>query len=279
MSTRIWIFLLFFILFSIIFSILLRYYNQTDFIQPPNLTLQKQKNHLYNNGVCVIHDFISNDDIQMMKKNIGNNEIQKAKLHIIQSAAIQSKIKQLLGDDYEFHDYIFLIKKSQFHTCHRDYNGDFFNDGQQYPSYTIILYLENMQKCLDVIPTSHKSNREYNYNFTDHTQTISCKNGDAILFNANLIHNGSLNENENSMRIQMKISHKKDRHVLQFYNNYNKMLNTENNTPHIFKQIQKHVSCQFPIISYYAKQYDHNKETNSKNTGLFTNLFAKLDNV
>ena len=84
------------------------------------------------------------------------------------------------------------------------------------------------------------------------------------------------------MRIQMKISHKDDQTVLHFYNNYNKILNAENNTPMPFKQIQKHVSCQFPIMSEYLKKYDYNKDkeyTDPTKTSFFSQFFAKLETV
>jgi hypothetical protein len=248
----------------------------------PDINTQLSPQNLYVNGIAVIPEFISQNDIQMIKQYIETNDIIKVKKYIISSTMVQEKINRLLGDGYEFNDYIFLIKKSQFHTCHRDYNGDFFNEGQKYPSYTIIIYLENMEKCLDVIPKSHIRKGEYNINATDYTQSILCKAGDAILFNANLVHNGSLNERENNMRIQMKISHKDDQTVLHFYNNYNKILNAENNTPIPFKQIQKHVSCQFPILSEYLKQYDYNKDkeyADPTKTSFFSQFFAKLETV
>jgi hypothetical protein len=271
------IIIIFFIIVSVLLRIILMLGSQSD----------KYKPNLQNDGVIIIPNFISDVEIQNIKTNINNNEINKAKQYIINSNNIQTKIAQLFGNDYEFHDYIFLIKKSQFHTCHRDYNGNFFNEGQQFPSYTIIIYLEDMHACLDVIPKSHKSKDAYNYNLTDYTKTLYCNHGDAILFDANLIHNGSLNYNENSMRIQMKISNKADRKVLDFYNNYNKMLNAENNTPMAIKQIQKHVSCQFPAISYFIKQYDFNKNKTvsadvdklSIFANIFSSAFTELENV
>jgi len=252
---------------SIIMRIIITYQNAN-----------KSNNYnLTDDGITIIPNFISTDDIKNIKTMINNDEIVNVKKYIINSVNSQQQIKQLFGDDYEFHDYIFLIKKSQFHTCHRDYNGDFFNKDQKYPSYTIIIYLEDMNKCLDVIPTSHKSKDAYNYNLTDYTQTVYCKQGDAILFNANLIHNGSLHETDNGyMRIQMKISNKVDHEVLNFYNNYNKMLNSENNTPNSIQYAQKHISCQFPAISSLIKQYDFNKDSNATATLQYSSIFANI---
>lgn len=234
-------------------------------------------------GSVILSNFITKDDIEKIKRLIHNNEVIKVKKYVIESPTLKEKINTLLGNDYAFHDYIFLIKKSQFHSCHRDYNGDFFNEGQRFPSYTMIIYLEDMSKCLDVIDKSHKHKGEYDFNITDYTQSLNCKPGDAILFNANLVHSGSLNEKENHMRIQLKISNKVDLDVLKFYSNYNKVLNIENNTPAIIKNMQKHVSCQLPAISAYLKEYDnnYNKEdvTNTKGSSIFSSLFTKLDTV
>lgn len=267
-----------FLLFCVIISILTRQYY---LVTAPNINLLLTPQNLYENGIAVIPNFISNTDIVNIKQYIETNNVVGAKKYIISAPIVQEKINNIIGDEYEFNDYIFLIKKSQFHTCHRDYNGDFFNEGQTHPSYTIIIYLENMEKCLDVIPKSHIKRGDYNINITDYTQSVLCKAGDAILFNANLVHNGSLNEQENNMRIQMKISHRDDQTVLHFYNNYNKILNAENNTPMPFKQIQKHVSCQFPILSEYLKQYDYNKDKNvgGESTSFFSHFFAKLETV
>lgn len=270
------------LLWLILLFILLSYGLRTNTIYARNKdnSIDHQRNQLIKDGIVVIPHFISSDDIAKINQYIKQDKILDAKEHIIHSDKTNQKIHQLLGPNYVFHDYIFLIQKSQFHTCHRDYNGDFFNEGQQFPSYTIIIYLENMNKCLDIIPRSHQNMSDFTYNFSDYTQTIQCNIGDAILFNANLIHNGSLNENENNPRIQMKISHKADHQVLDFYNQYHKTLNVDNQSTPLFKHVQKHISCQFPIISHWVKQYDNNKDKmESGNVNLFSPLFAKLDTI
>ena len=142
-----------------------------------------------------------------------------------------------------------MIMKSNIHTCHKDNNGLFINKNQKYDSYTILFYLENMEKCLDVIPKSHKSKYKSIINLTDTTKSIRCKPGSAILFNAGLIHVGSFNKKENNIRIQMKVSHKDDFKTLNYYQNFNKYLNKENKMPLKIRKIQKHFSCQFPFLN------------------------------
>jgi len=280
MKNKLYIHIIILLIVCILLSIVLRLFS----------LFTERKKKVYNlqkDGICIISSLLSANEISTLKEYIQNGEPKKAKEYIIQSPDILSKIRNRLGDhsyDYEFNDYVFVIKKSQFHTCHRDYNGDLLNPEQKYPSYTIILYLENMDKCLDVITASHTSLYKNNINLTDYSESVLCNAGDALLFNANLIHSGSLNTRENNMRIQMKISHKQDQSTLYFYNKYNKMLNSENNTPTWIKMAQKHVTCQFPAISYFMKQYDNNLYSNDQRRFLpFPNLsdfiFFKLENI
>ena len=135
------------------------------------------------------------------------------------------------------------------HTCHRDNNGQFFNEGQKHPSYTIIVYLEDMEKCLGVIPESHHSEYSNIVNFNNSVEHLLCKKGDMILFNANLIHVGALNSKNDNIRIQMKLTHKEDIPILSYFENFNKILNKENNIPQPILLFQKNISCMFPYIS------------------------------
>jgi ectoine hydroxylase-related dioxygenase (phytanoyl-CoA dioxygenase family) len=246
-----------------------------------------KKYNLENDGLVVIPKLLSIDNINKIKELIENKKYKKAKEIILKSNEIKKRIYDILGPDYDFHDYIFIIKKSQFHACHRDYNGDFFNSTQKYPSYTIIIYLENMDKCLDIIPKTHKHIMANAINITDFSESILCSIGDALLFNANLIHSGSLNKTELNTRIQMKISHKDDYNALNYFQQYNKILNTENKDPKWIKILQKHISCMVPSFSIITQQFDNNKysnNTDNKNTDniinkLLYNKYAKLNNI
>jgi hypothetical protein len=114
----------------------------------------------------------------------------------------------------------------------------------------MLLYLEDMEKCLGVIPQSHLDRNSYNINITDQVKNLVCKEGDIILFNANLIHVGTINASKNDhLRIQMKVSHKEDLQVLSYYQNYNKVLKEENKLPTFLRNAQKNLSCMFPIVS------------------------------
>jgi len=231
------------ILFLISLSIILRYTINK------NLEYSEYKNfNLIDNGIIVIKNILSIEDLDIINKYANNDKFLLIKKYIHNNKTILKKITDTLGPDYIFQDYIFTLKKSLIHMCHRDNNGTFYNN-LKYPSYTIIFYLENMDKCLDIIPNTHKYKHQNAFNLTDYTKSILCNRGDAILFDANLIHTGSLNKKEDNLRIQMKLTHKNDINVLNYYQNYNKILNKDNTTNKTLKHIHKHISCQFPFIS------------------------------
>ena len=52
---------------------------------------------------------------------------------------------------------------------------------------------------------------------TDQVTNILCKSGDVIIFDANLIHVGTINTKDNNLRIQLKVTHKDDIPYLSYY--------------------------------------------------------------
>jgi len=204
--------------------------------------------HLYDDGICILHNVFTPIQLDELVKNCTTDHYKIAKENIISNTKLLNILKNKTGEGYVFHDYIFIIKKSAIHTCHRDSNGDMFNDILN-PSYTMILFLEDMDKCLGVIPSSHKDKHSFEYNFTNKVKQVLCKKGDILLFNANIIHAGSLNEGKpDALRIQMKFSHKDDLHLLDYYSNYNKILKEENTNSFYMKKIQQKASCMITIL-------------------------------
>lgn len=268
------IFIIIILLLLFISLVLRNLYKKMNIIKDKKYNLEKD-------GIMVVPKILTDEQSDSIRQLVEDSYLLEAKNIILDSDVIKNRINQVLGSEYEFHDYIFIIKKSQFHACHRDYNGDFFNPTQKYPSYTIIIYLENMDKCLDIIPGSHTQITNNILNITDYTETVICRKGDALLFNANLIHSGSLNKKESNPRIQMKISHIKDRDdTLKFFQQYNKVLNKENNYLKWEKKLQKHLSCIAPGISQITQKFDSNKNTDTNNNNIISELFyIKLDNI
>ena len=149
---------------------------------------------------------------------------------------------------------MWIIEKSAVHTCHRDNNGTFFNPGQQHLSYTMLVYLDDMGKCLGVIPQSHLSPDAYAVNLQDQVVDIVCSAGDVIVFDANLVHVGTIMERDDNLRVQMKISHPDDLGVLGYYQNFNKVLNKDNTNPRIVRQLQRHLTCAVPYLANMTQQ-------------------------
>ena len=200
------------------------------------------------NGFQVLSCFTENET-QYLLQNFDDKDAVKSYIHNNQNVLRQ--VQEILGPSYVFQDYVFLIEKSRFHTCHRDVNSKYFNEKQKHPSYTIIFFLEPMKRCLDVIDSSHTT--RFGVFLTDETESIPCVPGDAILFDASLIHAGAKNDKPNNKRIQMKLTHVDDVQTLDFFQDYNKKLSEDNNNPEVLNDIQKHMSCQFTTVTDIVK--------------------------
>ena len=244
-----------------------KFFSYSEIYSKPN-----KKYNLINNGFTIHKNILSLNEIDDLKELSNKEEYKKLKQKLINNPNIKELIKKSTNNDsYVFQDYIFIIKRSSIHTCHRDYNGDFFNEGQKHPSYTVLIYLEDMEKCLGVIPNSHKNVNSNNINITNPILNLLCNKGDIIIFNANLIHVGMLNEKEDNLRIQMKITHKKDLKSLSYYQNYNKILNETTHIPKFIRKGQQNLSCMFPGISNMTQK--ENIQNVGKNSP-FQKLFA-----
>lgn len=239
---------------------------------------------LHHDGIVRIPKVLTEHDLNRIQHLSSIDETLQIKDHLLHpQSSLRRHILPLLPDGYEFHDYIFFIRRSQFHTCHRDYNGDLFHETQLHPSYTLIVYLSDMDRCLDVIPGSHR-NLDHDVGMTDWTQTVHCLTGDVLLFNANLVHSGSLNDGA-FPRVQLKISHRDDMEVLNFYTKYNKVMNEESGASQPIQYLQKHLTCTFPGLSTLTRGYDANQDATKtdseiaaeKERSLIASVYYKLD--
>jgi len=261
-----------FILIAILISIYLRSEQQLK------LSFQNQKYDLEKYGVCRFNDILDTTTVSGLLQDVKDENYKSVKNKLVNNQKIQKYISDTLGDKYNFQDYIWVIKKSSVHTCHRDNNGDFFNKGQKHPSYTVLVYLEDMHKCLSVIPESHLQKGSHGVNIVNNLQNVQCKRGDVIIFNANLIHVGTILEKENNIRIQMKITHKDDLQVLDYYENFNKLGDRQNPVHRSIRHLQRNLSCMFPILSDLSQDENIRTARGSKEVqiGLGQKIFSLI---
>ena len=234
---------------------------------------------LHTDGVEIINHVLDTSEINRLSQFCRENNYADIKRELLQNGKLQNIIQTKVGSHYLFQDYIWIIKKSVVHTCHRDNNGDFFNNNQKHPSYTMLVYLEDMEKCLGIIPNSHKDVNSFNFNFITPVVNLPCKKGDVILFNANLIHVGCMNKKDDNVRIQLKFTHQDDIKELAYYQNFNKILNKENVLPLFLRKGQYHFFCTFPILSNLTQNENIRTARGSDNgveVGWFQQAFSYL---
>jgi len=161
------------------------------------------------------------------------------------------RITKLIPHNYIFENSI-NIKNYSNYKCHRGINGSFNNEQLKFKSYTMIIYLEDMDKCLGVIPKSHYDKNAFNYNSNDELQNIMCNGGDVIIYNSNTISADELTNKINKIKLEFTLIHNKDSFYklnLNVKNNIDDMKSSSNNNlPFFLQKIDRKFSCMFPIL-------------------------------
>lgn len=243
MNTTGYVYVLFFTVFLVVILSLI------DFDQEAKTYEYMLNMQLQLSGYCVGSQLFDENTLNYFHKCANERKYRELQHGIQNHPKLSHFVNKQLGQHYKFQDYIWMIEKSHVNTCHRDNNGDFFNQHQKHPSYTMLLFLEDMDKCLSVYAGSHKHRLSHSINFTTPLQNIICKKGDIIIFNANLIHVGAINAKADNKRVQMKLTHQDDFETLSYYQNFHKVANKENHVPKYLQKIQRSLSCTFPIVS------------------------------
>jgi hypothetical protein len=195
-------------------------------------------------------DCLSENEVNHALALIDIKKYKELQDFIQNNTSVRNEIKKVLGDDYIFQDYILSLEKSAISTCHRDENGRMFN-GQSHPAYTILFYLEPMEACLDVIAGSHK--RKGFLNVSHPLESVACTPGQAILFDADLIHSGSINDKDDNKRVQMKLIHKEDVGKIPEFDGYHKVADASKTNSRWYTKFVRDMSCTFTGMADITK--------------------------
>lgn len=231
--------------------------------------LDTQSTTLEKNGFIVIDDAVSPSQLRQIQDLWNKGEYKK--INDLLEPELNRHIQKSLPKGYSLMDYIMFLENSVLHTCHRDNNAKQFND-INHRAYTALLYIDDMKECLDVIPGSHKYVNDFYFN--DNTQTFMCKPGQLLIFDAGLVHAGSVNTAKYNRRIQFKITHLDDFQKLDYYSNYHKLINKPNPNCKFSKLYQKHLTCQYPIVGDLTQ--GRNRKYINAELGFFEKLFSKV---
>lgn len=148
----------------------------------------------------IVFDAFSENEVNTLLELSKLQKYSQVKKYIQENVTILKQIDYSLGHDFIFQNYMLVMGNTSISSCHQE--EDFH---KTYPSYTLIMYLEPTKKCLNVVKGSHKGN-----SIDEVLKTIKCKPGQAILFDAHLVHSGVYQDTQNNLKIQMKIAHRDD---------------------------------------------------------------------
>ena len=207
-----------------------------------------KRNNIKDPGYTVFENMLSKSDIEYILENWEMKNFKNIHDIFIGNSKVNWKIKEILGDSYDLIDYMYVIENSAIHTYHRDYTSSKQYNNIEYPSYTMILYLDENLNGLNVIPKSHIDDAQF-YTF-DYSLKLNFKKGTSIIFDANLLHCGTaINSNIKRKCIQFKIIHKDDISKMPHLQKFHVLINKPNDKNTISKYIEMNFTKHVPIIS------------------------------
>lgn len=248
------------VVFSILFILIILHLsvNQSVISDPGYFTMD---NLLSNKEVDLIDYYWDKRDFGSIKNFFSNN------------TKIINKIHENLSNDYILIDYTYIIENSAIHTFHRDYTSSKNYNNLTHPSYTMILYLDNSDTGLNIIPGSHSDNTYvYLYN---QAKKLSFVPGKAVIFDADILHAGSIINNDIKRRcIQFKIIHKDDIHKLPSLQNYHVLINRPNNKSISLKEFESMLTRHFPIFMDIFQE--HIKTSFTEDKSAIQNIVSQI---
>lgn len=224
-------------------------------------------------GYFIIDNLLSDNQVDLVLSYWDERDFVSIKQFFLNNQNIISKIHEVLPQEYVLIDYTYVIENSSIHTFHRDYTSSKNYNNLKYPSYTMILYLDNSDTGLNIIPGSHRDNNHiYFYN---QAKKLHFTPGTAVIFDADILHAGSIVDNDVKRRcIQFKIIHKDDIHKLPSLQNYHVLINRPNNKSISLKEIESTLTRHFPIFMDIFQE--HIKTSFSEDKTMIQNIVSKI---
>ncbi len=162
-----------YIVFSVIFILII-------------LNLSTQQRIISEPGYFIMDNLLSNNQVDLVLSYWDNHDFVSIKQFFLNNESITSKIHEILPQEYVLIDYTYIIENSSIHTFHRDYTSSKNYNNLKYPSYTMILYLDNSDTGLNIIPGSHRDNSSiYIHN---QAKKLHFAPGTAVIFDADILH-------------------------------------------------------------------------------------------
>lgn len=198
---------------------------------------------VHEDGYKIVKNLLNDEEMRKINLLWDNKNYKELKHFFMQN----NKLKNILNNDYVLIDYSYFIENSAIHTYHRDYTSSQKYNNLDFPSYTLILYLNNSDIGLNLIPGSHVD--ENWFYIIDKSKKLKFNKGDAIIFNADILHAGSaLSQDIKRRCVQFKIIHKNDIYKMPWLLNFHVLINRPNKKINLFKKIEASSTRQFPII-------------------------------
>ena len=197
-------------------------------------------------GYMIINDVLLTGDVNYINRCWDNLDYNKIIDFLLKHDNINDMIKRYLGKDYILIDYSYLIENSSIHTYHRDYTSSRNYNNLKNPSYTMILYLDDSNTGLNLIPGSHLEKTRLMY-IKNKSIKPSVNPGSIIIFDADILHSGTKTDKKRRC-IQFKIIHKQDIAKLPNLHNYHVLINKPNKKDDTLASFETFCTRHFPFL-------------------------------
>lgn len=199
-------------------------------------------------GYFIVREILDKQETDTAVKDWEMKNYKKIKEFFMNNQSIKNIIKEKLNDEYVLINYSYFIENSAIHTYHRDYTSCKNYNNLKFPSYTMILYLDDSDTGLNLIPGSHRD--FFSFYIMDKSHQLHFKKGSAVIFDADILHAGTSQMSGKIDRkcIQFKIIHKEDISKLPWLQNFHMLIDSPNDKNYYIKVLEAGLTKHFPFF-------------------------------